>query len=257
MIFEHNLNPVALNFFGIKVYWYSLSYLGGFIFFIFYTKYFIKKGAFNFDIKAIDDFLGYAILGVIIGGRIGYVTFYNFEFYSQNPLEIVKIWNGGMSFHGGLVGVLVAMIVFSKDRQSFLELSNIVSCSAPFGLFLGRIANFVNGELIGRQTFSSWGVLYPNHEHLRHPSQIYSAFFEGIIILIILYVCIKKGIYKKVNLFSIFLILYSIFRFFIEFFRQPDAHLGFIIINLTLGQLLCLPMLLLGTLLLFYGKKKL
>ena len=255
MIFEHNLAPVALNFFGINIYWYSLSYLFGFIFFIHYSKYLIKKKFFHLELKLIDNFLGHAILGVILGGRLGYVFFYNFDFYLQNPFEIVKIWKGGMSFHGGLLGVLISMIIFSKNNKFFLELSNIVSCSAPFGIFLGRIANFINAELIGRPTSSNWGILYSDHDYLRHPSQIYSAIFEGLIILVILFFFLHKGFHKKVNVFSIFLLLYSVSRFIIEFFRQPDPHLGFVFLNLTLGQILCIPMLFLGIMFLTYGKK--
>ncbi len=254
MVFIHNLNPVIFNLFGFSIYWYSLSYFCGFIFFIFYSKYLIKKKFFNLNINIIDNFLTYAIIGVIVGGRLGYVLFYNFEFYITHPLEIFKIWRGGMSFHGGLLGVVISMFIFAPQKKDFLNLANLVSCSAPFGIFLGRIANFINGELIGKPTNSDWGVLYSFDNILRHPSQLYEATFEGLLILVILFILIKKNIHFKFNLFSIFLILYSFFRFFIEFFRVPDMQIGYIFSNITMGQILCIPMLILGFLFLKYGK---
>ncbi len=254
MIFEHDLNPVAISIFGLNIYWYSLSYLFGFIFFIFYSNYLIKEKFFNLEFKTIDNFLSYAILGIILGGRIGYVIFYNLEYYLVNPFEIIKIWKGGMSFHGGLFGLVVSIFLYSKNKILFIEISNLVACSAPIGIFLGRLANFINGELIGKPTFSYWGVLYKSDDFLRHPSQIYEAFFEGIIIFIILFILLKKNIHKKINLFSIFLIFYSFFRFFIENLREPDVQLGYLIFNLSMGQILCIPMMLIGVCLVRYGK---
>ena len=147
MVFIHNLNPVIFNLFGFSIYWYSLSYFCGFIFFIFYSKYLIKKKFFNLNIKKIDNFLTYAIIGVIVGGRLGYI--YNFEFYITHPLEIFKIWRGGMSFQRRAFRVVISMFIFAPQKKNFKSLANLVSCSAPFGIFLGRIANFINGELIG------------------------------------------------------------------------------------------------------------
>ncbi|PPR42853.1 MAG: Prolipoprotein diacylglyceryl transferase [Alphaproteobacteria bacterium MarineAlpha8_Bin1] len=255
MVFFHNLNPIMLNLFGLNIYWYSLSYFCGFIFFIFYSKYLIKKKYFSINTNIIDDFLTYAIIGVILGGRLGYVFFYNFEFYISHPIEIFKIWRGGMSFHGGLLGVVISMFIFAPQKKEFLNLANLVSCSAPFGIFLGRIANFINGELIGKPTNSDWGVLYSFDDILRHPSQLYEATFEGLLIFGVLFFIVKKNIHFKFNLFSIFLILYSFFRFLIEFFREPDIQVGYIISNITMGQILCIPMLILGFLFLKYGKK--
>ena len=201
-----------------------------------------------------EDFLGWAVIGVVIGGRVAYVIFYNLNFYLDNPIEILKIWQGGMSFHGGLIGVILSIFFFSKLKQiNFLNLLNLVSSCAPIGLFLGRLANFVNRELIGRPTNSDWGVLFFENDVLRHPSQIYEAIFEGLIIFIVIFYVIKKKYYTSINVSALFLIMYGFFRFTIEFYREPDSHLGFIFMNISMGQLLCLPMVLFG---LMFVKKK-
>jgi len=254
-VYLHNLDPVAFKLFGLNVYWYSLSYLFGFIFSVFFSHYLIKNNFIKLDSGLMDDFLTWAIIGVILGGRLGYVFFYNLNFYFDNLQEIFYIWKGGMSFHGGLIGLILSTIIFSRLKKvSFLELSNLVASCAPIGIFLGRLANFVNGELIGRPTNSQWGVLYEKSGILRHPSQLYEALFEGIIIFIIINFFYKNKYYIKINIFSVFLILYSSARFLLEFFREPDQHLGFILGNLTMGQLLSIPMFLVGILLLTYGK---
>ena len=160
-MYIHELNPIAFSLFNFKIYWYSLSYLFGFIFSYFYVKFILNKDFVNISFKIFEDFLGWAVIGVVIGGRIGYVIFYNLNFYLENPIEILKIWQGGMSFHGGLIGVILSIFFFSKLKQiSFLNLLNLVSSCAPIGLFLGRLANFINRELIGRPTNSDWGVLF-------------------------------------------------------------------------------------------------
>ena len=253
-MYIHELNPVAFSLFNIKIYWYSLSYLFGFIFSYYYVKFILSKDFINLNLKIFEDFLGWAVLGVILGGRIGYVIFYNLNFYLNNPIEILKIWQGGMSFHGGLIGVILSIFFFSKLKQiNFLNLLNLVSSCAPIGLFLGRLANFVNRELIGRPTNSDWGVLFFENDVLRHPSQIYEAIFEGLIIFIVIFYIIKKKYYTSINVSALFLIMYGFFRFTIEFYREPDSHLGFIFMNISMGQLLCLPMVLLG---LMFVKKK-
>ena len=254
-MYNHNLDPVAFTLFNFKVYWYSLSYLFGFLFSYFYAKYLIKKGYFEINFSNFEDFLGWAVIGVVFGGRIGYVIFYNFDFYYQNPMEIVKIWKGGMSFHGGLLGLVFSVVLYSRfNKVSNLDLFNLVSACSPFGLFLGRLANFINGELIGRPTNSDWGVVFEKNDVLRHPSQIYEATLEGLVIFLIIFFILKKGYHLRVNIFSIFLILYGSFRFLLEFFRQPDSHLGFVLINLSMGQILCLPMVLFGFIFLKYKK---
>ena len=182
-MYIHNLSPVAFKILNFQVYWYSLAYLFGFLISIFFSHYLIKKKLIKLDSGIIDDLITYAILGVVIGGRLGYILFYNLNFYLNNPVEIVKIWNGGMSFHGGLLGLIISTyLVSNKQTKSFIELLNLVACCGPIGIFLGRLANFVNGELVGKPTNSSWGVLFHPEDVLRHPSQLYEAFFEGFLI---------------------------------------------------------------------------
>ena len=249
MIFFHNLSPIAIEILGVKIYWYSLAYLFGFILGSLYAKHLLKKINCSFKKEMVDDFLTYAIISVIIGGRLGYVFFYNFNFYVDNPDEVIKIWNGGMSFHGGLIGVILAMIIYSKIKKIlFFDLANIVAASVPIGIFFGRLANFVNGELYGIPTNREWGVVFNKAGDfiLRHPSQIYEAFFEGILIFFIIRFFLIKGVFHTHNVSSIFVITYGTFRFFIEFFREPDSQIGYIFNYLTAGQILCLPMIVIG-----------
>ncbi len=177
-IFIHNLNPVAIEILNLRIYWYSLAYIFGFLFSLYYSKYLTKKKIIDLNTTIMDEFITWAVVGVIIGGRIGYVLFYNFEFYIINKLEIIKIWQGGMSFHGGLIGLILSMIFFSKRKKiDGFELANLVTLCCPIGIFLGRIANFINGELVGRPTDQSWGVIFSTNDILRHPSQLYEAIF--------------------------------------------------------------------------------
>tara|TARA_B100000035_G_C20811495_1_gene470116 strand:- start:17 stop:649 length:633 start_codon:yes stop_codon:yes gene_type:complete len=208
------------------------------------------------DIKIIDDLITLAIIAVILGGRFGYIIFYNLGYYLENPFEIIKLWKGGMSFHGAIIGLILLLITFSiRKKQSFFELANLLAYCSPVGIFLGRIANFINGELIGRPTNQEWGVIYKFTESARHPSQLYEAIMEGLLIFIILFVFSKRKINKTINAFAIFLILYSLFRFFLEYLREPDAQVGFIILNLSMGQILSIPMFLVGIIFLKNGKK--
>jgi phosphatidylglycerol:prolipoprotein diacylglycerol transferase len=256
-MYIHNLNPVALEFFGLKIYWYSLAYLLGFIFSVYYSKFIIKKGVIDLNTDIVDNFFSWAIIGVIFGGRLGYIIFYNFDFYFQNIIEIFKIWKGGMSFHGGLIGLTISMYIFSRlNKIKFIDLSNLIACSAPFGIFLGRIANFINAELVGKPTFSDWGVKYYNEELLRHPSQLYEAFLEGLVLFLIIMFLIKRRFYKKFNLCAIFLVFYGLFRFAVEYFREPDNHIGLVFYNLSMGQILSIPIIILGFSIIKYGRKK-
>ena len=248
MIFVHNINPVAINILNFNVYWYSLAYILAFIIGGIYAKRILSNVNISFKGFHVDEFLSYSIIGVIIGGRVGYVIFYNFDYYIQNVLEIFKIWQGGMSFHGGLIGMIISMILFSKKNQIyFFDISNIVACCSPIGLFLGRIANFVNGELYGIPTNGQWGVIFDKIDQLpRHPSQLYEAFFEGLILFLLLLYFLKKNKFNTINCSSIFLVFYGISRFFIEFFRLPDPQIGYIFNYFSTGQLLCIPMIVLG-----------
>ena len=246
-MFVHNLDPVAFEILGLKIYWYSLSYLFGFIFSYFYSKYLIINGFFKIKFIDFEDFISWAVLAVILGGRIGYVFFYNFDFYLNNPIEAIKIWHGGMSFHGGLFGLIFLIFLFSKKRKvKFSEISNLVAACAPLGIFLGRIANFINAELIGKPTNANWGVIFTQNGVLRHPSQLYEAFFEGLIIFFVIFFIIKNKFHKSINVYAVFLILYGFFRFILEFLREPDSHLGYVFLDLSMGQILSIPMFILG-----------
>ncbi len=254
-MFINNFDPVALEFFSFQIRWYSLSYIFGILLAWIYCKKFLIKEEKILNI--FDDFISYVIIGLIVGGRIGYVIFYNLSYYSQNILEIFMIWKGGMSFHGGLVGVILTTYIFSKKNniKTFIFL-DLISMSAPIGIFLGRVANFLNSELYGRETDLLWSVKFEKIDNiLRHPSQIYEAIFEGIILFLLLNFIFKKQFYKSPGLISaLFLIFYSIFRFFIEFTREPDFQIGYILFDLTMGQILSLLFFIFG-LFLFYKKK--
>ena len=247
-MFINNFYPVAIQLFSLEIRWYSLSYIVGILFgWILSKKIFISDQKIK---EKFDDYITYLILGLIIGGRLGYVLFYNLSYFSNNLIEIFKIWQGGMSFHGGLIGIIIASIWFSKknDQNPFNYL-DIVSLVSPIGIFFGRIANFVNSELYGTETSVAWGVKFIKIDNLyRHPSQLYEAFFEGLILFLILIYFKNKGYLKNPGFISgLFLVFYSFFRFIIEFFRVPDEHLGYLFFNLTMGQLISIVFLLIGT----------
>jgi len=246
-----NINPVIFSFGKLSINFYSLSYVVSILLAWFYANQIIKKFP---DIKItkknIEDFVNIAIIGIIIGGRLVYCLFYDPSKYLSNPIEILKTYEGGMSFHGGLIGLGFSSYLFSrKYKINFLTLADILSMTAPIGLFLGRIANFINGELYGRITDVPWSVIFPNSDMLpRHPSQLYEAFFEGMIIFLVLfYLVFRYQILKFYGLtLGLFLTFYSTSRIIIEIFREPDIHIGFIFDRLTMGQILSLPMLLIG-----------
>ena len=246
-MFINNFDPVAVQIFSIEIRWYSLSYIIGILLgWILSKKIFIT----NKDIKdKFDDFVTYVILGIILGGRLGYVIFYNYNYYSNNLLDILKIWQGGMSFHGGLIGIIFASIWFAKkNNQSPFEYLDVVSLVAPIGIFLGRIANFINSELYGIETNLPWAVKFIKVDNLfRHPSQLYEALFEGLILFVILNYFRRKSFSKIPGFISgLFLIFYSIFRIFSEFFREPDLQIGYIFNYLSMGSLLSFFMFGLG-----------
>ena len=254
-MFINNFDPVAFQIISLEIRWYSLAYIIGIILGWAYCK---KKLIEEQRILGLfDDFITYLIIGVILGGRLGYALFYNPKYYLENPLEILMVWNGGMSFHGGLIGVIIASQLFSKKHKinKFIFL-DLVALSAPIGIFFGRIANFINSELIGRATDLPWSVQFVLIDNIkRHPSQLYEAFFEGIILFLLLgYFFRKKYLESPGKISYLFLIFYSLFRFLAEFFRSPDPQIGYLILNLTLGQLISIIFLVTGTLL-FYLKK--
>ena len=252
-MFINNFDPVALEIFSLEVRWYSLAYIFGIIFgWIIAKKLFIQ----DLEVKnKFDDYLTYLIIGIILGGRLGYIFIYNLSFYINNPLDIFKIWQGGMSFHGGLIGVIFASIFFAKknNQNSFLYL-DIVALVAPVGLFFGRIANFINSELYGTTTNVPWAVTFVQVDNLpRHPSQLYEALLEGLFLFLLLIFFKNKFSAKPGVISGLFLIIYSIFRFIVEFYRVPDENLGYIFLNLTMGQVVSLIFILSGVIL-FYLK---
>ena len=254
-MFINNFDPVALEIFSLEIRWYSLAYIFGILVgWILSKKLFIQ----NIKIKKnFDDFLTYIIIGIIFGGRLGYIFLYNINYYLNNPLDIFKIWQGGMSFHGGLIGIILASIIFAKknNQNAFLYL-DIVALVAPIGIFFGRIANFINSELYGTITNAPWAVIFIQIDKFpRHPSQLYEALLEGIFLFLLL-IYFKNKFFNKPGVISaLFLIFYSIFRFFVEFYREPDEQLGYIFFNLSMGQVISLIFLLSG-ILLFYLKNE-
>ena len=246
-MFINNFDPVAIQLFSLEIKWYSLAYIFGIL-----VGWILSKKIFITDQKIrekFDDYISYLIIGLIIGGRLGYVLFYNLDYFLNNPIDIFKIWEGGMSFHGGLIGIIIVSILFAKkNNQDPFSYLDIVSLVAPVGIFFGRTANFINSELYGIETSLPWGVKFIKVDSLfRHPSQLYEAIFEGLILFIILIYFKKKGLDKKSGYISgLFLIFYSIFRFIIEFFRVPDEQLGYLFLNLTMGQIISFIFLLIG-----------
>ena len=256
-MFINNFDPVAIQIFSIEIRWYSLAYIFGILIGWLYCKKILIKDK-NIS-KLFDDLISYLIIGIILGGRLGYVIFYNLEYFLSNPIEILMIWHGGMSFHGGLLGVLASTMIYAKKHNvnKFIFL-DLIAGSAPIGIFLGRIANFVNSELYGRETDVLWSVIFARIDNItRHPSQIYEALLEGVILFFILFFFIKKNYLLKPGLISsLFLIFYSLFRFLVEFFRVPDEQVGFIYLNLTIGQILSLIFLSFGFYLFFIKKNE-
>ena len=246
-MFINNFDPVAIQIFSIEIRWYSLAYIIGILLgWILSKRFFIS----NVELKEkFDDFLTFVILGIIIGGRLGYVILYNPNYYLDNLIDIFKIWEGGMSFHGGLIGVVLASFYFAKkNNQNFFIYLDVISIVAPIGIFFGRIANFINSELYGAETNLPWAVQFIKIDNLyRHPTQLYEAIFEGLILFLILIYLRNKGLMKITGLMSgIFLICYSIFRFIIEFLRVPDEQIGYLLFNLTMGQIISCIFFLIG-----------
>ena len=257
----HNFDPILIDLGLFEIRWYSLAYILGIIIGWMYATRIIKlttTNKYNFEqIKKsnFDDLIIYLVIGIILGGRLGYILFYNLEYYIQNFPEIFKIWQGGMSFHGGLIGIIISIIFFSKKTKiNFFKFSDIVSCVAPIGIFLGRIANFINGELYGKVSTLPWSVIFPNGGDVgRHPSQIYEAILEGLVLFILInYLALKKELLFKTGCISgLFLILYSILRIFSENFREPDMHIGLFFNYFSMGVLLSCITFLAGCFIIF------
>lgn len=246
-----NIDPVAVSIGPLAIRWYSLAYLAGIILgWWMVKKEHVRRPITNLSQKALDDMMVWAVVGIVAGGRLGYVLFYKPLFYLHHPLQVFHIWEGGMSFHGGMLGVIAAFFLFCrKYHVPFLEVMDVIACAAPIGLFFGRVANFINGELYGRITDSPLGIVFPQGGGLpRHPSQLYEAGMEGLLLFIVLFALLN---YTKARsapgfLSGAFLIGYGLARLVGECFREPDAHLGFLFQGATMGQLLSLPMVALG-----------
>jgi len=258
-----SINPVAFSFGPVHIHWYALMYLAGFGLAWMLGLYRSRKPASGWTSEQVADLIFYSAVGVIIGGRLGYMLFYDTRAILDEPWQIVKIWEGGMSFHGGLIGVLTAMFCFARKwKMSFLKVTDFLVPLVPLGLAAGRTGNFINGELWGRvMNFPhSWGIIYPHvDDQIRHPSQLYEFSLEGIVLFIILWLYTSKP--RPLGASSgLFLLLYGAFRGILECFREPDMQLGFLWQEwLTMGQLLSLPMILLGAILLiraYYRRRR-
>ncbi len=250
------IDPILLKLGPVEIRWYGFMYLMGFVAAYFVIRSELRRKGGPIPVNAADDFLFYLIVGLLLGARIGYALFYNFGAYWQAPWEIFYVWHGGMSFHGGLIGMVLAGLIFSYTRKAnFMSLADIGALSAPIGLMLGRIGNFINCELFGRVTTAPWGIVFPNGGNLpRHPSQLYESFLEGLVLFTVLWLLRRKTLIHG-QILAIFLMLYGVFRFLVEFVREPDPQLGFIFLGLTMGQLLCLGMTAAGWLLFDYLRK--
>ena len=261
-MYNHTLDPILIDLGFLSIRWYSLAYILGVLMGWYLGRkiitHLLQNNSLNININQFDDFISYLIISIILGGRIGYILFYNLHYYILNPLDIFKIWEGGMSFHGALLGIVVGSYIFSiKNKIKIFVLLDIVACVSPVGIFLGRLANFVNGELYGKPTNQKWGVIFSKVDSvLRHPSQLYEAFLEGIIIFIILNLIIFKSKYKPGICSSIFLITYGTFRVLVEQYRVPDPQIGLLLEYISMGSLLSLIMIVLGMVIFFYSKKK-
>ncbi len=252
------IDPVALSLGPFAIRWYALSYILGLLLAWRYSRWLTKLPPNRLTPQAFDDFLLWATLGVVLGGRLGYVLFYKAGYFLHHPHEILFVWQGGMSFHGGLIGVLVAIGLFARRLGvHYFTLADIVGCATPIGLMLGRISNFVNGELYGRATDVPWAMVFPHGgPEPRHPSQLYQAGMEGLILFLVLFVLVRRGWLQQTGLLSgCFLIGYGLARLVGELFREPDAHLGFILGPITMGQILSLPMILAGIAIVLWSRR--
>jgi len=246
MVFP-DFDPVFLRLGPLEFRWYGLMYICGFVAAYFIILAGVKRKGLPLVKDDVADLIFTVAVGVILGGRLGYVLFYNLSYYLAHPMKLAAVWEGGMSFHGGLTGAILAGIYFiRKHKLSFYQLADIAFVAGPVGLGLGRVGNFINGELYGRVTDAPWGMVFPGGGSLpRHPSQLYEAFLEGLVMFVILFAVSRKVARDGVVFWS-FIGLYGLFRFIVEFFREPDAQVGYILGVLSMGQLLSLPMFLLG-----------
>jgi phosphatidylglycerol:prolipoprotein diacylglycerol transferase len=254
-----NIDPIILPIGPLAISWYSLSYVVGIILGSSYCKFLISRYNRAITVSQFDDFISYLIIGIIVGGRLGYVLIYDPVKYFTNPIEILKTYEGGLSFHGGILGVIIVSIIFcKKNKLYFFELVDLLAAATPIGIFLGRIANFINCELYGRVTDFRWAVLFPPDFLPRHPSQIYESLTEGALTFLIINFFIRKYnlLERKMSVSGLFLLLYGVCRIGCEFFREPDPQIGFILDYFTMGQILSTPFIICGICLISLSKKK-
>ena len=259
MIRYPDINPVLLKIGPLKIHWYGVMYLIGFLLIWLLASFKVKKSKGLWTADQLSDIIFYGIIGVLLGGRIGYILFYNFSEYLAHPLEMIKVWDGGMSFHGGLLGVVIAMWIFAKrNGKNLFQVGDFIVPFIPIGLGAGRIGNFINGELWGKVTNLPWAMIFPTDpSHMpRHPSMLYEFFLEGIVLFIVLFFYSRKD-KPRMAVSGLFLLLYGIFRFLVEFVRVPDPQLGYLAWGwLTMGQILSFPMIIIGVTWLIWGYKK-
>jgi phosphatidylglycerol:prolipoprotein diacylglycerol transferase len=257
------IDPVLVHLGPFAIRWYALAYIGGILLGWLYARALIRNGSLwggqaPLKVEDFDDFIVWVTLGIILGGRIGYVLFYNLDFFLAHPIEILQLWNGGMSFHGGFTGCVAAVMLFARNRGiPMLSLGDMACAVGPIGLLLGRLANFINGELWGRPADVPWAMIFPTGGPIpRHPSQLYEATLEGVVLLLVLWLCMRAGALKKPGLIiGLFAIFYAIARSTCELFREPDAQLGFLWGGLTMGMILSIPLFLAGVGFVLYAQR--
>ncbi len=265
MLTYPQIDPVAISLgtielFGktlgpIDIHWYGLMYLFAFTAAWILGTYRAKQAHSPVSKAQMEDLIFYGAMGVVLGARVGYILFYNFGQFLDNPVILFKVWEGGMSFHGGLLGVIIAMQMYSKKiNRSFVDVMDFVAPLVPVGLGFGRMGNFIGGELWGRQTDVPWGMVFPKDPEalIRHPSQLYQSFFEGLVLFLILFFFSRKP-RPRYTVCSLFLIFYGLFRFGVEFVREPDAHIGYVFGWMTRGQILSIPMIVIGAIIFYYA----
>lgn len=263
MLVHPQFSPIALQLGPVAIHWYGITYLVAFGLFLWLASLRVKQPWFanaGWTRREVEDLLFFGVLGVVLGGRLGYVLFYKPAYYAAHPLEIFAVWKGGMAFHGGLLGVIVAMLLFAKLRQRpWLQVSDLIAPCVPTGLASGRIGNFINGELWGREAPASlpWAMIFPQsgQNFARHPSPLYQFALEGLLLFVILWVYARKE-RGPGQVSGLFLIGYGVFRFIAEYFREPDAFLGLLALGLSMGQWLCVPMIAIGAWLFMRGARR-
>jgi len=251
-MYIHDLNPVLINFGFFEIRWYSLAYVFGILIGWWIAKKIIilkiESKTVTFDVKSFDDLISYIIISIILGGRLGYIIFYNPSYYFDNPLDALKIWQGGMSFHGALIGIIFGTYLFAnKAKINLFFFLDVIACVAPVGIFFGRVANFINGELYGKPSNLYFSVIFPEVDKIpRHPSQLYEAVLEGIILFVIFISVFYKKQNKTGVVSALFMILYGFFRVIAEQFREPDIQIGYIFNSFSMGSVLSFSMVLIG-----------